>query len=135
MGAAGRLHLSFDGDILDNTGGNATTTIKVYFGGTLVLNGTLTNGTNTVRNTVKGFVGITNLGAANSQYVSGYWMQGQGGGNTAMTNLLAGIQQIGEYTGLAVDTTQAQSLTVTVTEGTASTNAEYRSFAVILELM
>ncbi len=56
-------------------------------------------------------------------------MQGQGGGNTAMTNLLAGIQQIGEYTGLAVDTTQAQSLTVTVTEGTASTNAEYRSFA------
>ena len=62
-------------------------------------------------------------------------MQGQGGGNTAMTNLLAGIQQIGEYTGLAIDTTQAQSLTVTVTEGTASTNAEYRSFAVILELM
>jgi len=134
MGAAGRLHLSFDGDILDNIG-TASTTIKVYFGGTLVLNGTLTNGTNTVRNTVKGFVGITNLGAANSQYVSGYWMQGQGGGNTAMTNLLAGIQQIGEYTGLAVDTTQAQSLTVTVTEGTASTNAEYRSFAVILELM
>ena len=77
MRAAGRLHLSFDGDILDNIG-TASTTIKVYFGGTLVLNGTLTNGPSAVRDTVKGFVDITNLGAANSQYVSGYWIQGQG---------------------------------------------------------
>jgi hypothetical protein len=134
MGATGRLHLSFDGDILDNIG-TASTTIKVYFGGTLVLNGTLTNGPNAVPDTVRGFVDITNLGVTNSQYVSGYWLQGQGGGNAVMTNLAAGIQQIGEYTGLAIDTTQAQSLTVTVTEGTASTNLEYRSFAVILELM
>lgn len=51
----------------------------------------------------------------------------------SMTNLQAGIQQIGEYTGLAIYTTQAQSLTVTATEGAASPNLEYRSFAVILE--
>jgi hypothetical protein len=127
------VRLTLLGDFLNNTGGNQTFLIKVKFGGTTVLTtpNTLTLTTSANRPTSNLSVLIQNLGATNSQLANGSFMSGPGG-NGVMGNPLV---DVGEFQGLAIDTTVNQTLQVTVTLGAANAALEYRLFGAVLELL
>ena len=136
IGIDGALRITVEGDLLNNTGGTATLEVKVKFGGTTVLDtAAISYGAGANRMPVTLQVLIGNLGATNAQRVRGLmFAYGTGVGITnGLMLLTAPYTLIGQYAGLAIDTTLAQTLQVTVTLGSASANLEYRSFQVYVE--
>lgn len=141
LGSDGALRVTFAGDSIDSSGSDSTIQFKVKFGGTTVLDSTaipIQNNAN--HKTNRGSVLIANLGATNSQQVSGTLLQGgvsTPAGGTATNGLMGTLvnSAVGEYAGLAIDTTTAQTLQITVTLGTANAALEYRSYQVYVELL
>ena len=137
IGIDGALRITVEGDLLNNTGASATLEVKVKFGGTTVLDtGAISYGdgsTNRIPLTLQVLIG--NLGTTNAQRVRGLMQAyGTASGITNGTMLLTSVYTlIGQYTGLALDTTVAQTLQVTVTLGSANANLEFRSFQVYVE--
>ena len=131
IGIDGALRILVEGDYLNNTGGAGTVQVKFKFGGTTVLDtGALGFGGSANRTPITFDVLLGNLGVTNAQRVRGRidaYATPVTNGMFATTSFTAGI---GQYAGLAIDTTTAQTLQITVTLGSANALLEYRSFQV-----
>jgi hypothetical protein len=126
------------GDVLNNSGGGVTFEFKTKFGGTTVLDTSavsIASGANRIGFKLEAY--LANLGATNSQYVSGFMsmLAGSAPANGIIANypVLSSFYGLGQYTGLAIDTTTAQTLAVTVQMGSANASAECRLFTALLE--
>jgi len=136
LGIEGILRITVLGDVYNNTGVSHTIDFKLYFGGTVVLDTTgsgVTLAANANRRTVRAVMELANLGAANSQYISGQVAVGSGDTNGDWGVAGATNEYDGEYVGLTVDTTSAQTLKFTVTLSASSVNLEFRAYAVLVE--
>jgi len=132
LGTSGTIRFRM---LMDNLSSGFVTasTYRFKLGATTYLTLVATNGSNVNDNTMIIYSEIIGTGAANSQYASGYLMQGQGVADGTGSNVLAGIYQIGEYKTLAIDTTTASVLTVTVQMSQNSANARNRLWGVLVE--
>ena len=135
IGANGWLRLTLNADIFNNTGGARNFRVRLYFGGTATIDtGNQPVGYSANRRAQTYVYWLTNLGATNSQLVQ---LQGSFPGDSANGATSSGSDPpnlvYGQYSGLAVDTTSAQNLQVTVQLDTNSPSFEWRQFASLLE--
>jgi hypothetical protein len=143
MGAQGMLRVTAIGDWLYNLN-NATLRLRCKFGGTTVLDSGLLKCTTlhaSNRIPIVTHWHIMNLGNPALQFVAGELSMGT---NQLANGILGGAVTIsltnaeppltGEYAGLAIDTTQGQTLAMSIQLSSATTTIEYRSYGVFVEL-
>lgn len=135
LGTDGALRVRFYGDLLNNTGGNQNVRLRGKFGGTTVLDtGNISVSASASVRTVIGEMLVSMGGATNIETVTGRIVIGNAVANGSMIAVgITGNDLTGNYTGLAIDTTTAQTLQVTVQLGTGSPTMEFRSWAVFVE--
>lgn len=140
--------LTLEGDYLNNSGANRTLQVKVKLGATTLFDDTVTLVFDADRRALRIVVEITNLGAANSQWLGGLFAlsaatNGTSGGpalgNTAgssggQATDLQGI--VAPLRGSATeDTTANRTLKVTVTHGAAHASLSARLKHAYLEIL
>lgn len=139
--ASGMLRLTLHGDLLSNNGAD-TFRVRAYFGGTLLYDDVSNMGAGVARRMPwRWAVELENLGVTNSQFSVMVLDEpdtdqpapasGIGDVNFNSPTLLGGALGLGAP--IAIDTSTAQTLRVTVTNGTASANMSWRKRYAILE--
>lgn len=145
IGASGSFRATIIGDSVYNSS-TANYTLRIKFGGVTWFAGT-TNSTNigSVRQPWIMVIHVANLGATNSQYMSGFRLTKGANGGAPTTGIgedgmasSVGDMRGGVYgingTG-TVDTTANATFDVTVQWGTATTNLSYRKRYAVIELL
>jgi hypothetical protein len=152
MGTDKTLRATLIGDYLNNTGAVRSLTVSVSFGGVTLWTETIGDGVNTIgasgnRRAMRISLEIANLGAANSQMMTGMIALSGLGAATGTGADLAGLTRLytnagnserstfGSSGAIAVDTASAQALLVTVTHSTASASLSARLKYAIIEIV
>lgn len=126
VGSSSTLQLFANGDILNNSGSNATYRIRVYYGGTAVLDtGAVTQPTGSNVIPFRLSVLLEGAGSTSAQNIAGRLDIPTAGVANGILGASGG-DKTGQYLGLAVDTTSAQILKVTIQFGTAASTIEGR---------
>lgn len=141
------LRATLLGDYLNNSGASRTLTVKIKLGGTVIYEDTLTATTaSATRRAVRLGFEIANLGAANSQFMAG----AIGLSNVvAATTGLGGLDNLGNDAGgdssraniiatngaVAIDTSTAKLLEVTVTHSVANASLSARLKYALIEII
>lgn len=144
MGTNRTLRLQIDGDYLNNSGLTLTTseTLRIYFGGSVIwADAGKAHAASANRKPLSITVRITNAGATNSQVLGGTITLGGSPSTTGIGEY--GDDEIDAQTAIghatasppAVDTTAAQTLSVSVQHGQAATTISYRLYSATLELV
>jgi hypothetical protein len=146
LGINGDARALLLGDYLNNTGGNTTLTLKVYWGGTLVINtgASFSVGTSATRRPFQIQLCLANDGATNVQFINGFGILGVGAsGGTGIGSFdeLTGAGVLGQYIDLASngthaeDTTLAKVLRITATLGSSAATHQLRIRKSVVEFL
>lgn len=134
LGTTKALRLTVIGNVANASGGSATYTPNFKFGGSSFLTTASGNHNNTTTCPFRFVIEITPNGATNSQRAVGWWYD-MGAAATSGAFTTSGTATfIGYNNAMAIDTTAAQVLQLTVTNSTA-TSFSTTAYAVLLELL
>ncbi len=131
LGSNGHLRLTLIGDFLNNSGGTQTFTVRVKYGATTLF--AIWNeavGNNASRKPVRLEVDLIAANATNAQRATGRFnmLQAASGSDGATPS-----DRFSGHTSLAVDSTTAQTLQVTVQHAAANANLSFKCMTAILE--
>jgi hypothetical protein len=127
------LRLTLIGTMLNNTGSLQAVTIKLYYGGNLILNSTgMDAATSSNGRSITAQFFLSALNATNAQVAQGRVMLSGASGNST-TMLGEGTVVNGTNTSIAIDSTSSQTLEVKVTLGSASASLTYTLHVAYLE--
>jgi hypothetical protein len=140
------LRLTLKATYLNSTGGGVDITPRFKFGGTTHWGEAITLSSSATRRRIRWIVEIENLGATNVQEFEGVFstsdaaaasVAGIGNTTSAYSGDVAGHLHIlfGGSAALAIDTTAAQTLQLTVQHAASSANLSFRKFSAVLELL
>lgn len=135
LGPNGRVRVRIDGDYLNNTGGNAGSTPRIYWGGTKIMDiGTILRNSFTPRAPYYMEFEIFNNGLTNQQFMTGRYEYGNGTATTTGigSNSLAS-QSFASSGVLTVDTTSAAILRVTEQLSVSNAAHEMRVRSSVIE--
>ncbi len=131
LGANGHLRLTMIGDYLNNSGGSQTLTIRVKYGATTLFaiwNEAIASNASRKPNHL--VVDLIAANATNAQRAFARYAQRQAASGTDGSN--SSLRESGN-TSVAVDSTTAQTLQVTVQHSAANANLSYKTMTAILE--
>lgn len=128
------LRLTVNATYLNNSGGADTFTPRVKFGGTTIATGAPSLGAGANRRTMKFIVEINANGLTNSQRAVTIWIVG-GGQTENNFDVPVSLTEAAYNGSLALDSTGALTLTLTVQHGTAASTISFKRFSAMLELL
>jgi hypothetical protein len=130
LGTQRVLRISILGDLFNNSGVNGDgVTFKVYYGGSSVAAGLLTQTAGTNRGSVYAQLFVSAEGATNAQAVEGFaW-------NDINYVPLPAVNATKGWTDLAIDDTVAQNLRVTATLNANLSTLEFRKRILLVEVV
>lgn len=132
LGTTGVLRLTVLADHLNNSGGAVVTTIRAKFGGTTVGGNGPSLATGASRRPLKMIVEIVAANATNAQRASVHIMWGDASGIAGEIGGMGGDSITG-HSSLALDSTVAQTLSITVEHASAAATISTIARTAILE--
>lgn len=141
MGTTGIVRFSVYADYLNFTGSNRTITVKIKFGGTTIYQDATTTGSIATRAAIRLTGEIANTGATNMQFMSGEWFRSNttapttGIGSISNSGGAAEVSPFATNGSVAIDTSIAQPLQVTVTHPVADANLSFRRQFYMVEFL